>query len=224
MRDTAPFVLDVGLPTVKSASGGDLVIEGYAADFETDRQGEAFLPGAFDEACKAATAGSIPLLDEHDNTRQLGAIEKLEVHEGKGLWTRAVIPEPVAEWAKESVSKIKRGMKKGLSVRGLSRARMTAEGPRISSIDLAEISVTPVPVQPGALFSVATKSLAFADNPDKAADIAWAAQGWAQVQQDYTAEEIRDAVRAYFQRRLEEARLEWERVEPILRERLDLEA
>lgn len=225
MRDTAPFVLDAGLPTAKALpADGDLVIEGYAADFEVDRQGEAFEPGAFDEACQKATKDEIPLLQEHDNKRQLGVVEKLEVHEGKGLWTRARIAKAQAgSWAEDAVDKIKRGMMKGLSVRGLSRVKMTPKGPRIAGIDLAEISVTPVPVQPGALFAVAEKSLAYAADPEDAADIAWAAQGWAKVQENYTDEEIREALRAYFQRRIDECRREWERVQPILRETLGLE-
>lgn len=223
MRDTAPFVLDAGLPTIKALPAeGDLIIEGYAADFDEDRQGEAFLPGAFDRACAKATTDEIPLLDEHDNKRQLGVVEKLEVHEGRGLWTRARIAAPKAKtWAEDAVDKIKRGMKKGLSVRGLSKVTMTAGGPRIADIDLAEISVTPVPVQPGALFAVAEKSLAFADGEDT--DIAWAAEGWAKVQQQYTDDEIREALRAYYQRRIDELRRDWTRVQPLLVERLGLE-
>lgn len=161
MDAKAPFELDVLIPTEKSVTTdeGDVIIEGYAADFEVDRQGEAFLPGAFDDACEKATRAEIPLLFEHDNKRQLGVIEELRVDPERGLWTRARIAKAQAgTWAEDVVDKVKRGMMKGLSVRGLSRVTVTKNGPRIGTIDLAEISVTPVPVQPGALFAVAQKS------------------------------------------------------------------
>lgn len=161
MDAKAPFEFAITLPTEKSVTtdSGDVIIEGYAADFEVDRQGEAFLPGAFDAALEKATRAEIPLLFEHDNKRQLGVIEELRVDPDRGLWTRARIAKASAgSWAEDVVSKIKRGMMKGLSVRGLSKIKITPEGPRIGTIDLAEISVTPVPVQPGALFAVAQKS------------------------------------------------------------------
>jgi HK97 family phage prohead protease len=224
MRDTAPFVLDAGLPTAKALpADDDIIIEGYAADFEVDRQGEAFEPGAFDAACAKATKDEIPLLQEHDNKRQLGVVEELRVDD-QGLWTRARIAAGKAgTWSEDAVDKIKRGMMRGLSVRGLSRVKMTANGPRIAGIDLAEISVTPVPVQPGALFAVAEKSLAYAADPDDATDIAWAAGEWAKVQANYSDDEIREAIRAYFQRRIDECRRDWERIQPVLSDRLGLE-
>lgn len=197
--DTAPFVLDVGIPTAKALpADGDVMIEGYAADFEEDRQGERFLPGAFDAALQKATKDEIPILDEHDNRRQLGVVEKLEVHDGKGLWIRGRIAAPTAEWAKDSVNKIQRGMKKGLSVRGLVKI---SQG-MISALDLAEVSVTPVPVQPGALFAVSSKSLRYAAGFDDANDIAWAARG--QVEEPDLA--TQKAAYAYIEARIEETR------------------
>lgn len=166
MDANAPFEFDVLIPTEKSVTtdAGDVIIEGYAADFEVDRQGEAFLPGAFDQALEKATRAEIPLLFEHDNKRQLGVIEELRVDPERGLWTRARIAKAqVGTWAEDVVDKVKRGMMKGLSVRGMSKITMTPDGPRIGTIDLAEISVTPVPVQPGALFAVAQKSFAAAE-------------------------------------------------------------
>lgn len=194
MDAKAPFEFEIALPTEKSVTtdAGDVIIEGYAADFEIDRQGEAFLPGAFDAALEKATKAEIPLLFEHDNKRQLGVIEELRVDEGRGLWTRARIAKASAgSWAEDVVDKIKRGMMKGLSVRGLSKVKMTNNGPRIGTIDLAEISVTPVPVQPGALFAVAQKSLAAA-----ADDLA---AGSIETATDETAEAL-----AYIEHKLED--------------------
>lgn len=192
MDAKAPFEFEITLPTEKSVTtdSGDVIIEGYAADFEVDRQGEAFLPGAFDAALEKATRAEIPLLFEHDNKRQLGVIEELRVDPERGLWTRARIAKASAgSWAEDVVGKIKRGMMKGLSVRGLSKIKMTNEGPRIGTIDLAEISVTPVPVQPGALFAVAQKSF------EAAADEL--AVGEIETVEDETAKAL-----AYFEHRL----------------------
>jgi hypothetical protein len=174
MDASAPFEFEVTLPTEKSVTtdAGDVIIEGYAADFEVDRQGEAFLPGAFDQALEKATRAEIPLLFEHDNKRQLGVIEELRVDPERGLWARARIAKAQAgTWAEDVVDKVKRGMMKGLSVRGMSKVTITSDGPRIGTIDLAEISVTPVPVQPGALFAVAQKSFAAAEEDIAAGEI-----------------------------------------------------
>jgi HK97 family phage prohead protease len=196
-----PFVLDVGLPTAKSLDDGDIVIEGYAADFEIDRQSEKFLAGAFDAAVEKASLGEIPLLLEHNNNQQLGLVEKLKCDE-RGLWMRGRIAAKAVsdafEGAKGKVELIRRGMMKGLSVRGHSWGRMTPNGPEIGHIDLAEISITPVPVQPGALFAVTKKSLEYAADPGTHPDIAFAAAGFADVMQQYSREEVEEAVSAFY--------------------------
>jgi HK97 family phage prohead protease len=208
MDAKAPFEFEIALPTEKSVTtdAGDVIIEGYAADFEVDRQGEAFLPGAFDDACKKATRAEIPLLFEHDNNRQLGVIEELRVDPERGLWTRARIAKAQAgTWAEDVVDKVRRGMMKGLSVRGLSKVKMTANGPRIGTIDLAEISVTPVPVQPGALFAVAQKSLAAAEEDLAAGEI--------EVVEDETEKAL-----AYFEDRLASLTAAFEEVSKAMHE------
>jgi HK97 family phage prohead protease len=199
MDANAPFELDVLIPTEKSVTTdeGDVIIEGYAADFEVDRQGEAFLPGAFDDACEKATRAEIPLLFEHDNKRQLGVIEELRVDPERGLWTRARIAKAQAgTWAEDVVDKVRRGMMKGLSVRGLSRVTITKNGPRIGTIDLAEISVTPVPVQPGALFAVAQKSFEAAAEDIAAGEIEEVSDETAEAL-NYFAEKVADLHAAY---------------------------
>jgi len=226
MRDLhGPFVLDVGLPTIKSLDpdDGDIIIEGYAADFEKDRQGERFLPGAFDEAVKKASEGTIPLLLEHNNNQPLGVVEQLRVDD-VGLWTRARIATKAVQdaWdgAKGKVEMIRRGVMKGLSVRGHSWGRMTNDGPEIGHIDLAEISVTPVGVQPGALFGVVAKSMQksmdYAVDPTAAPELAWAAQDWARTVDEHSEEEIRDAVDAYFQGKIKETRAQLKKAKGML--------
>jgi HK97 family phage prohead protease len=202
-----PFVLDVGLPTAKSLEDGDIVIEGYAADFEIDRQNEKFLPQAFDAAIAKANEGTIPLLLEHNNNQPLGTVEELKCDD-RGLWMRGRIAAKAVSdaWdgAKGKIELIRRGMMKGLSVRGHSWGRMTPSGPEIGHIDLAEISITPVPVQPGALFAVTQKSLEYAANPASHPDIAFAAQGFSEVMQQYSREEVEEAVNAFYKGKIKD--------------------
>lgn len=204
-----PFVLDVGLPTTKSLDDGDILIEGYAADFEVDRQGEKFLPDAFDEAIAKAADGGIPLLLEHNNNQPLGLVEKLERRD-EGLWLRGrIAAKAVADaWdgAKGKVELIRRGVMKGLSVRGHSWGRMGSTGPEIGHIDLAEVSITPVPVQPGALFAVVQKSMDYAVDPSSNPDIAWAAQGFAEVASNYSPDEIEAAVDDFYKGKIKDLR------------------
>lgn len=204
-----PFVLDVGLPTTKSLDDGDILIEGYAADFEIDRQGEKFLPQAFDEAIAKAADGGIPLLLEHNNNQPLGLVERLERRD-EGLWLRGrIAAKAVADaWdgAKGKVELIRRGVMKGLSVRGHSWGRMGSTGPEIGHIDLAEVSITPVPVQPGALFAVVQKSMDYAVDPASNPDIAWAAQSFADITTEYTPKEIEDAVEAFYKNKMADIR------------------
>jgi HK97 family phage prohead protease len=209
-----PFVLDVGLPTVKSLEDddGDILIAGYAADFEVDRQGEKFLAGAFDEACKAATEGKIPLLLEHNNNQPLGVVEVLRPDD-RGLYVEGRIAAKAVSdaWdgAKGKVEMIRRGVMKGLSVRGHSWGRMGPDGPEIGKIDLAEISVTPVPVQPGALFTVTKKAMDYAVDPTAAPDLDWASgslENTVGLLDQYSKEEIASAIDTYFKGRIKDLR------------------
>lgn len=155
---TAEFLLDVTLPGAKALDEdqeGDLIIEGYASDFGRDRQDEAFEPGAFAKGIDRFMAGQPSLLFHHHNDQQLGIVEELESRDD-GLWMRARVPRPPdSSPLLDTYNKIKRGFMKGLSVRGLFKKR---RGGRIFEADLAEISVTPLPINPRTLFTVAAKA------------------------------------------------------------------
>lgn len=155
------FDLGVSLPVEKAVStdtDGDLIIEGIAADYSVDRQDEAFLPGAFDDAVKAFIDAGGPLLYQHQDGMVLGQVLEMNPTPS-GLAMKAVVPKP-AEGSPmlDIYNKIKRGMIRGLSVSGRAFRKMTPSGPRIAKIDLTETSVTPVPVGPRALFGVAQKA------------------------------------------------------------------
>lgn len=159
--EQAPFEFGVKAADWHEDADGDLILEGYASDFNTDRDGEAFEPGAFDRGLKAYMGSNPILLYHHKPSHQLGVVEEAQL-DGKGLKIRARIAKPTAgAWSEQPYDLVKRGMMRGFSVGGAFKRRMTPAGPRIFDVDLQEISVTPLPVNPGTLGQVAGK--AFAD-------------------------------------------------------------
>ncbi len=160
MLETAPFTLDLKLDS-KAVSDDDdhFYIEGYASDFNLDRQDEAFEPGAFAKSIERFLGTNPALLYHHDYGRQLGVVENLELRPD-GLFMRARVDhaEPGTENA-DVVRKVRKGTIKGLSVGGLFKRRKGPDGKaRIFDADLAEVSITPMPVNPRTLFAVAQKA------------------------------------------------------------------
>ena len=160
MKDSAAFTFDFALDSAAHVEldGKALRIEGYAAGFNRDREGEAFLPGVFDKGLEKYFERN-PILCYHHHTDQaLGVVEEAKL-DGKGLFVKARLddPEPGTPLA-DVYNKVKSGTIKGFSVGGIFRRKMTPHGPRIHSADVAEISVTPVPMEPGSLFALAGKA------------------------------------------------------------------
>lgn len=142
---------------VEETEDGDLIIEGTASDFSLDREGEAFAPGAFQKAIQDFLAGGAPLLYHHHNDQQLGRVLDLRPEPDR-LYFKAIVPKPAESSPLADVyTKIKRGMMRTVSVRGFFEK---AANGLIEKADLAEISVTPLPVNPRALFAVAQKAFA----------------------------------------------------------------
>ncbi len=161
MKETAPFTLDLGLEQkgVTDDGDGDIYFEGWASDFGMDRQDEAFEPGAFQKSIERFLGTNPVLLYHHDYGKALGQVEALDLRD-EGLWMRARIDRPTpGSWAEDVVAKIKKGTIKGLSVGGLFKRRKGPDGkPRIFDADLAEISMTPLPVNPRTIGAVAAKA------------------------------------------------------------------
>jgi len=155
-EQAAEFVLDTKA-TVTEVGDGELIIEGYASDFDNDRQDEAFEPGAFDTAIKSFMENPV-LLYHHNFERALGRVLELR-RDAKGLFMRAAIDPPATgSWAEDIYNKVRSGTIKGLSVGGKFFRKQTPAGPKIHRADLMEISVTPMPVNPRTLFAVAGKA------------------------------------------------------------------
>lgn len=157
----AQFNLGVTLPLEKGLTereDGDLIIEGLAADYSIDRQGEAFVPGCFEKAIGKFLERGAPLMYHHKHDQQLGQVLDLQSR-ADGLFIKAIIPKPAdGSPLADIYNKIKRGMMKGVSVFGTAIREMTPDGPRIVDTDLQEISITPMPVGPNALIGVAQKA------------------------------------------------------------------
>lgn len=163
--DSAPFTFGIKAAVV-SEDDGDLIVEGYASDFETDRDNEAFEPGAFSRGLAAYMANPV-LLEHHQPGKQLGVVEHAAL-DAKGLKIRARLAKPPAgAWSEQTFDLVKRGMMKGFSVGGAFKRRSVDGLQKIFDVDLQEISITPLPVNQRTLFATAGK--AFSD-PDPDAD------------------------------------------------------
>lgn len=146
------------VPEIVTNEDGSIIIEGYASDFDVDRQGDAFEPGSFERGLRTYLETNPVLLYHHKADTALGQVIDARLDQ-KGMYVKARVdaPEPgtiVADYYR----KIKTGTLRGFSVGGIFKRRMTPSGPKIFDVDLGEISVTPYPVNPRTLFNVAGKA------------------------------------------------------------------
>lgn len=168
MRLEAPFTHDFYLDR-KSVHDEDdhLIIEGLAADFGFDREDEAFEPNSFDAGMKAYMESNPVICYHHKFDKALGQCLEWE-RRPEGIWVKARIdkPEPGTELA-DVYRKISKGVIRGFSVGGKFHRHKGPDGkPRIHTADIAEISCTPLAINPRTLYEVAGK--AFGEDPDLA--------------------------------------------------------
>jgi HK97 family phage prohead protease len=142
--------------TVKD--NGDMFIEGYAAVFDgVDRQGENFIPGAFNRGIASfMSSPAKSLCYHHDHKMVLGEVLDLKEIEGKGLYMKARVDGAIQKSPilAPIYDQIKRGTLKALSVGGFFRRKLTPAGYRINGVDFTEVSVTGVPVHTKPGFAV----------------------------------------------------------------------
>jgi HK97 family phage prohead protease len=159
-EDLVAFTYGFGLEAegkaiVTELEDGDLLIEGYAADFTgDDRAGENFAPGAFERGIKAFLNGQAALCYHHKADQGIGRVLDLR-EEGKGLYMKARVDkqEPTSPLY-YIYNAVKKGTYRGLSVGGFFKRKLIEGAQRIADVDFTEISVTPVPVHPGTGFNV----------------------------------------------------------------------
>jgi len=136
---------------------GDLLIEGWAADFSgIDRQEENFTEGAFQRGVKAFLAGSASLCFHHKHEKVLGKVLDLQEVPGHGLWMKARVDGAIKNHPELGTiyRQIKNGTLTGLSIGGFFKRKLTELGTRISDMDFTEISVTPVAIHRKTAFAV----------------------------------------------------------------------
>ena len=154
-------------PVVTELENGDLLIEGYAAVWEgDDRQGENFMPGAFERGIKSFLNNQATLAFHHKHDHGIGKVLHLE-EDGKGLHIKARVDKQEPSSPLHYIyNGIRKGTYTGLSVGGFFKRKLTEAGRKIADMDFTEVSVTPVPVHPGtSLAVVAGKALADLDHP-----------------------------------------------------------
>jgi hypothetical protein len=122
---------------------------GYAALFDrVDRGGDVIRRGAFARAVAAGPQG-VPLLWQHDPTRPIGRIETLG-EDARGLRVIARLTPGHAQ-ADEAAALLRDGAVGGLSFGYRARGqRPRPRGRELTDLDLVEVSLVTLPMQPGA--------------------------------------------------------------------------
>ncbi len=133
-------------PFRKSGKGG-IRFAGYAAIFgRRDRGGDVVRAGAFARVL-GRSAGTVPLLWQHDPARPIGRVEYLK-EDRRGL--RVIGRLSVGAAGREAAALLGAGAVKGLSFGYRVRAS-EGEGPRLlTELELVEISLVTMPMQPRA--------------------------------------------------------------------------
>lgn len=140
---------------------GDLLISGWGANFELDREDEAFADGAFERGLKSFLAGESTLAYHHKHDHVLGRVLAAERVEGKGVRIVARVDnQGEASPLRHIYEQVKKGTLNALSCGGFFKRAMVGGAQRITDVDLTEWSITGVPVGRGCNFSVVgTKAL-----------------------------------------------------------------
>jgi uncharacterized protein len=120
---------------------------GYAAIFDRpDRGGDVVRAGAFGRSLKRGT-GAVPLLWQHDPARPVGRIEYLR-EDGRGL--RVIARLSGGSAGREAAALLKEGAVAGLSFGYRVRKERGAAPRELEEVELVEISLVTVPMQPRA--------------------------------------------------------------------------
>jgi HK97 family phage prohead protease len=120
---------------------------GYAAVFDRpDRGGDVVRAGAFARSLKSS-AGSVPLLWQHDSTRPVGRIEYLR-EDKRGLRVIARLSD--GRSGREAAALLRDGKVAGLSF-GYRVRKASGQVPReLTDVELVEVSLVSTPMQPKA--------------------------------------------------------------------------
>lgn len=137
---------------------GDLLIRGIGANFEMDREYEAFAEGAFDRGLKRFLDGEATLAYHHKHDHVLGRVLHAERVDGKGVELIARVDhQPETSPLRHLYEQVEKGSLNALSCGGFFQRAEVDGKPRIVDVDLTEWSITGVPVGKGTNFAVVGK-------------------------------------------------------------------
>ncbi len=150
-------VIDLPLEgkSVPSPDGTSVYVEGLAGGFGRDRVGDRFTAGALETALTDYMRNPV-LLWAHNTTQALGEVIEARMVP-QGLWIKARVDEPApgTPILSDVWRKVKSGVISGLSIGGIFRR---APGGMITSMDMAEVSLAPIPANPETLCRVVGKA------------------------------------------------------------------
>ena len=160
MTDTATLNYDFNLSKehVREDGDGNLIVSGWASNFDVDRVGDTVTRKALLEAALTGYMRNPILLYDHKYTQPAGVVTKALVNE-RGLWIEAKLPRPESGLPRHYWNLVRDGFLRALSIGG----KFTRDSlKRLVKIDLHEISVASVGVNAGTLLSAQTAK-AFGD-------------------------------------------------------------
>lgn len=152
---TASLDYDFGLRNERLREDGDkLVISGIASNWDVDREGDQVARYAFDRALKRYLTTNPILLYSHRYSMPMGKVNRAEVRDD-GLFVEAELPKPEPGTEAANVWRlVKQGIVRAFSIGGRFHRKAVNGARTIFDMDLREISIAPVGVNAGTLFSV----------------------------------------------------------------------
>lgn len=164
-EDTIPFEMDAKSLVLKDGNGNvedyrDVRIAGMASTFKEvtpkDREGDYVLKGAFNRTLKQFMQNPVMLLDHKNHTDSLvGSYTKVEVNDA-GLYVEGILSN--APSAKSIRFLVAEKHLKAFSMGGFFQYGKDSKG--IEGVELFEISLTPIPMNPDSLFQVRSVGIA----------------------------------------------------------------
>lgn len=134
----------------------DVKIRGYLSTFkhvtESDREGDYVEPGAFKDTISQFMRNPVLLADHLNKVENLAGRFTKVVEDARGLFVEAELSNSPTPFLKHIRALVAEGHLKTLSMSG--RFEYKSDGRGIVKVELLEGSLTPIPANPDALFSV----------------------------------------------------------------------
>lgn len=152
-----------GQPTYKTITDAngvivdyqDVIIAGYAATFDVDRDGEQITPSAFDKGLKPFLKNPVMLVDHVRDVAHMAGSYSVTYADNKGLFVEGKLSN--SPHVKHTRFLVVEGHLKTLSIAGRFKMSYTdAKTAQALEVEVREISLVVVPANEKALFKVKT--------------------------------------------------------------------